>query len=163
MTLSAAKQLWILKRLQSARGLVLREALMKTVEEIGVDRIDEELHQLVPAQHLNTLEAHGDHGISRDLFHELSLLTLGVQLDGSYRVAIGQRAVEAVRSLIENILRERRVKFTWKGRTKTIHFVNAARRSMEIRFASDPDVLVTEYIQGAPRHVLGSPQALAQY
>lgn len=228
MHLSPAKQLWMLKRLQSARGLILRDALQRTVEKVGVRTIDSELHRLVPVHHLTKLGASGlrgeilfavpciirakpsvsgyyrlvlgisgkdygrrgldkwiqvengarndvsdeeisslcevlikmagqllegiSHGISEELFHELALLTLGAQLNGSYRVAVGQQAVAAVRHLVENIVKEKYPEAVTKS--NVVQFTNAAGRLVEIRFGSDPDILVTEYAKGQRRQVL---------
>ncbi|MEW6572267.1 MAG: XcyI family restriction endonuclease [Bacillota bacterium] len=226
---SPAKQLWMINRLASERGRILREALQKTVEQVGVQAIDDELHRMVGSQYLNKLGAYGlrgetlfavpciirarptvsgyyrlvlgmsgkDYGrqgldkwiqvekeessalsdqeisslcesliraaeeliaqidtsnITNDLFHELSLLTLGAQLNGSYRVTIGQQAVAAVRRLIEKIVGQRCREVVIQG--NVIRFANAAGRMVEIRFGSDPDILVTEKIGDQHRQVL---------
>lgn len=91
-------------------------------------------------------------GVSEELFHEMALLTLGAQLDGSYRVMIGQQAVAAMRYIIENILKDKGI--TTSAKDNLIQFTNAAGRLVEIQFGSDPDILVTEYTKGQPRYVL---------
>jgi hypothetical protein len=83
--------------------------------------------------------------LSKELFHELSLLTLGAQLDGGYRTIIGQRAVEQVQSLIEAILRGVSKKAALSK--NEIVFRNNSGREIIIRFGSDPDILILERIR----------------
>lgn len=220
-TLMPMKQMWVVTRLKSERGRVLRDALRETVGKVGVQVIDRELHNLVNADALNKLGAFGLRGevlfavpclikekptisgyyrlvlgisqkeygrrglgkwiriekgesaaisedeiqglcvmlikagerllsalgsmdnVTEDFFHELALLTLGAQLDGSYRVIVGQKAVAVVRELIMDIVKPKNPEgFQEKG--NEIEFNNAANRRVIIRFGSDPDILVSE-------------------
>ncbi|MCL6446814.1 MAG: XcyI family restriction endonuclease [Armatimonadetes bacterium] len=91
--------------------------------------------------------------ITEDFFHELALLTLGAQLDGSYRVIVGQKAVAVVRELIENIVKPKNPS-GFQERESEIEFNNAAGRRVKIRFGSDPDILVSERSGNQYRHLL---------
>lgn len=220
-TLLPIKQMWVINRLRSQRGMVLRDALRETVGKVGVQVIDRELHELVSTDALNKLGAFGLRGevlfaipclikekpaisgyyrlvlgisqkeysrrgldkwirmekgenatisegeiedlctmlikagerllsalasmdnVTEDFFHELALLTLGAQLDGSYRVTVGQKAVAVVRELIMDIVKPKNPD-GFQERGNEIEFTNAANRRVKIRFGSDPDILITE-------------------
>lgn len=92
--------------------------------------------------------------ITEDFFHELSLLTLGAQLDGSYRVIVGQNAVSVIRELIINIIIKPKNPVDFKERKNEIEFCNAAGRRVSVRFGSDPDILVSERSGNQQRHLL---------
>ena len=91
--------------------------------------------------------------VTEDFFYELALLTLGAQLDGSYRVIVGQKAVAVVRKLIENIVKPKNPN-GFQERKNEIEFNNAAGRRVKIRFGSDPDILVSELSGSQCRHLL---------
>ncbi|MCL6612968.1 MAG: XcyI family restriction endonuclease [Peptococcaceae bacterium] len=91
--------------------------------------------------------------ITEELFHELSLITLGSQLDGSYRVIIGQKAVSVIRELIVDIIKEKQLRGLQEKRNE-IKFVNAAGRYVTIKLGSDPDVLISEFSGNQHRHLL---------
>lgn len=225
------KQMWVIGRLKSERGKILRDALREAVGKVGIQAIDKELHALVSRDALNKLGAFGLRGevlfavpclikekpavsgyyrlilgisqkeygrkglgkwveiekgkdtivsesevrdlcvalikagerllsavskkdnITEDFFHELTLLTLGAQLDGSYRVIVGQKAVAVVRELIENIIKPKKPDSLWLKENE-IEFNNAAGRKVRIRFGSDPDILVSEQSGSQERHLL---------
>lgn len=230
-TLTPTKQLWVISRLRSERGRILRDALREAVGRVGVQTIDQELHNLVSADALNKLGAFGLRGevlfavpclikekltlsgyyrlvlgisqkeygrkgldkwvkiekgenlvvsesemrdlcvalikageqllsvvsskdnITEDFFHELALLTLGAQLDGSYRVIVGQKAVAVVRELIEGIIKSKDPD-GFQEKENEIEFNNAAGRRVRIRFGADPDILVSERSGNQYRHLL---------
>ncbi|WP_027356881.1 XcyI family restriction endonuclease [Desulfofundulus thermocisternus] len=225
------KQLWIIGRLKSERGKILRDALKEAVEKVGVQTIDRELHDLVSSSALTKLGAFGLRGeilfavpclikekpsvsgyyrlvlgfsqkeygrkglgkwveiekrknvsvsedeiqelcatlirageqllngvsnrdnITEDFFHELTLLTLGAQLDGSYRGIIGRNAVAVIRDLIMDIIKPRQPG-DFQEKENEIEFNNAAGRRVKIRFGSDPDILISEYSGNQYRHLL---------
>lgn len=225
------KQMWVISRLKSERGKILRDALKEAVGKVGVQAIDRELHDLVDSNALNRLGSFGLRGevlfavpclikekptiagyyrlvlgisqkeygrkglskwikiekgesvavsenevqdlcamfikagerllsafsdqdnISEDFFHELALLTLGAQLDGSYRVIVGQKAVAVVRELIENIIKPKNAN-GFQESANEIQFNNAAGRQVIIRFGADPDILVSERSGSQYRHLL---------
>ncbi|MCL6557955.1 MAG: XcyI family restriction endonuclease [Firmicutes bacterium] len=91
--------------------------------------------------------------ITEDFFHELSLLTLGAQLDGSYRVIVGQNAVSIIRGLIVDIIKPKNPD-GFKERKNEIELYNAAGRKVSVRFGSDPDILVSERSGSQQRHLL---------
>jgi hypothetical protein len=225
------KQLWIITRLRTERGKVLRDALRGAIERVGIQTIDHDLHTLVNKNALNKLGAFGLRGevlfavpclikekltisgyyrlilgisqkeygrkglgkwveiekgksntiseseirnlcvalikageqllsvisnrdnITEDFFHELTLLTLGAQFDGSYRVIVGQKAVAVIRDLIEKIVKPKNPD-SFQERENEIEFNNAAGRQVKIRFGSDPDILVSECSANRYRHLL---------
>jgi hypothetical protein len=106
--------------------------------------------RLIPAG--ETLLREMDQPLSKDLFHELSLLTLGAQLDGGYRTVIGQAGVAEVRRLIEGIVAVGGTGVERKG--SLLAFRNAAGRPVEIRFGADPYVVVTEFMGAVPNKKL---------
>ncbi|BAF60849.1 hypothetical protein PTH_2668 [Pelotomaculum thermopropionicum SI] len=230
-TLILTKQMWVINRLKSERGKILRDALREAVGKVGVQVIDRELHDLVSTSALNKLGTFGLRGevlfavpslikekptisgyyrlvlgisqkeygrkgldkwikiekgesatvsenevrdlcvilieagerllsvfssrdnITEDFFHELTLLTLGAQLDGSYRVIVGQKAVAVIRELIENIIKPKKPD-SFRKKSNEIEFNNAAGRQVRIRFGSDPDILVSERSGNQDRHLL---------
>lgn len=229
-TLIPTKQMWVISRLKSERGKILRDALREAVGKVGIQAIDKELHALVSRDALNKLGAFGLRGevlfavpclikekpavsgyyrlilgisqkeygrkglgkwveiekgkdavseseikdlcaalikagewllsvisskdnVTEDLFHELTLLTLGAQLDGSYRVIVGQKAVAVIRELIGNIIKPKKPD-GFQERGNEIEFNNAAGRRVRIRFGSDPDILVSERSGNQDRHLL---------
>ncbi|MGB9661401.1 MAG: XcyI family restriction endonuclease [Moorellaceae bacterium] len=229
------KQLWVINRLRSERGKLLREALKEAVQKVGIQAIDEELHELVDNNALTHLGSFGLRGemlfpvpclikvkptvsgyyrlvlgisqkeyarkglgkwvrieqgenvtvsaseirelcmtlikageqllnlivskndiadnISEDFFHELALLTFGAQLDGSYRVIIGKKAVDVMRHIIREIVTSKNP-VGFQERKNEIQFTNAAGRQVRIRFGSDPDILASEYSGDSSRQLL---------
>lgn len=225
------KQLWVISRLKSERGKILRDALREAVEKVGVQAIDRELHSLVSTDALNKLGSFGLRGeilfavpclikekltisgyyrlvlgisqkeygrkgldrwiriekgedvpvsedevwdlcralikageqllsavsskdnVTEDFFHELALLTLGAQLDGSYRVIVGQKAAAVIQGLIRDIVKSKNPD-AFQETENGIEFNNAAGRRVRIRFGSDPDILVSEYSRSQYRHLL---------
>ena len=222
MELSVSKQLWIVKRLQTERGKILREALAFAISRVGVRTIDAELAARVDSKYITILAQRGLRGerlfpvpsviravpsvagyyrlllgisgkqyernglgkwlrvergeqvtlsheeiealcgqltslacqllegisadVSDQLLHELTLLTLGAQLDGAYRTVLGQQGAIAVREIILRIIEERSPSGL-RRTSQSIEYTNAAGRRMVVKFGSDPDVQVFE-IQG---------------
>ena len=82
--------------------------------------------------------------ISKNLLHELSLLTLGPQLRGAVSNTIGQAGIESVFHIILDIVRPSVV---MADETYGIIVVeNAAKRRVTIEFSSDPDIVITEKV-----------------
>lgn len=88
--------------------------------------------------------------VSRDLLHELQLLTLGPQFRGSANTKIGDAATQQVFDIIRSIVGDHITEMTRRSMTLT----NAAGRLVLIEFASDPDVHVTEKMSNAVRQIL---------
>lgn len=82
--------------------------------------------------------------ISKNLLHELSLLTLGPQLRGAISNTIGQDGIKSVFQLILAIV-ETSVVMHDEARG-IIVVENAAKRRVTIEFSSDPDIVITEKI-----------------
>lgn len=73
-----------------------------------------------------------------DDVRELPLLTLGAQLDGAYRVAIGESAAQAIFALMGELLRKHVTNTT----ATKIELTDATGMSVTIKRASDPDILI---------------------
>lgn len=86
------------------------------------------------------LDSIEDTAISKQLLNELSLLTLGAQLRGSRNNELGSAATGVVFKLIKNIVLDHIISST----DAEIVLQNAAGREISIRFASDPDIIITE-------------------
>lgn len=86
---------------------------------------------------LNTID---QSAISKQLFSELSLLTLGPQLRGARNNVLGVAATEVVFGIIKTIVSANVVEST----RQEINLINAAGREISIRFAADPDIIITE-------------------
>jgi hypothetical protein len=78
--------------------------------------------------------------ISRDLLDDLTLLTLGPQLRGGANVRKGTQGIEVVFKAIHKIV-EKRAIATGPGK---IELKNAAKRTVLIEFAPDPDIVIRE-------------------
>ena len=78
--------------------------------------------------------------LSRELLHELSLLSLGPQLRGGANNRIGQRAIVVVFELIQEIARASADSIG----PRKIELKNAAGRSVSVEFAPDPDIVLRE-------------------
>jgi len=83
--------------------------------------------------------------LDRQSIHEMTLLTLGPQLRGSFLNLKGQRAVQQVFELIRSIVPEGKRP---AGFQPVIRFPNAAGREITIVFGGDPDVSVREELDG---------------
>lgn len=78
--------------------------------------------------------------LSRDLVHELTLLTLGPQLRGSVLNVFGSRATRRVFELIESMVGSAVV----SSSQKWLKLQNAAGRVVRIDFSNDPDICLRE-------------------
>ncbi|MCX5976090.1 MAG: XcyI family restriction endonuclease [Coprothermobacterota bacterium] len=82
----------------------------------------------------------GVSGLSRDVVHELTLLTLGPQLRGGILNALGSVATRKVFDLIQSLLAAEAVA---EGE-RSLAVRNAAGRSVRIEFSADPDICIRE-------------------
>ena len=90
--------------------------------------------------------------LSRPFLHELSLLTLGSQFQGSYNNIIGNKAAQKLFEIIARVIKAR-VKLESYDE-HVIQLTNSSGRRVIIRLASDPDVLITEQLKTRIRHIL---------
>ena len=82
--------------------------------------------------------------ISKNLLHELSLLTLGPQLRGAISNTIGQDGIKSVFQIILAIVKKSAI---LHDETRGIIVVeNAAKRRVTIEFSLDPDIVITEKV-----------------
>lgn len=117
----------------------------KTLEADG--RLPEKVNLELPSfcESLNQAAAAlvlgiGLEGVSRSLLDDLTLLTFGPQLRGGANVRKGGDATQRVFAIIHAI-----VKRSVKASTATsIEVRNAARRTVLIEFAADPDIIIRE-------------------
>lgn len=84
---------------------------------------------------------------SQALLHELQLLTLGAQLRGSKLNQLGQHATRSVFDLLKSIVSPSARNLT----DRSIRLRNAAGRTVQIEFASDPDIKITEVLKSTER------------
>ena len=78
--------------------------------------------------------------LSREIVHELTLLTLGPQLRGGSLNTLGAEATQRIFDLIHEIVKPK----VEKSGKRRIDVVNAAGRSVRIEFSSDPDICIRE-------------------
>jgi XcyI-like restriction endonuclease len=83
-----------------------------------------------------------DGGITQQDVHQLPLLMLGAQLDGSWRTRIGQAATRDVFESLKQIIKDRNHTYVELGDSLTL--TNRADRTVTIALAADPDVVITE-------------------
>ncbi len=88
------------------------------------------------------LEGIGQDRISRELFDDLSLLTLGPQLRGGANVKKGLAGIIDVFQAIHEIVQHAATHST----ASRIELLNAAGRVVLIEFAPDPDIVIREEI-----------------
>lgn len=97
------------------------------------------------------LEGVGVERVSRHLLDDLTLLTLGPQLRGGANVRRGSDATLKVFEIIHAIVK-RAVRTAGANH---IEVRNAARRTVLIEFAADPDIIIREQMgQGALRNII---------
>lgn len=89
--------------------------------------------------------------VSVEFIRDLQLLTLGSQLRGSRLNEIGKAAVIRVFQRIREAIADSAV---MEQSETTIRLRNAAGRVVTIAFASDPDIAVTERLNGSNREIL---------
>jgi hypothetical protein len=94
------------------------------------------------------VEALGD--ISLGTVFELQLLTLGPQFKGSGNVKVGQNAIETFFTLLRSLLSP--YSPTVKGRS--LAFRNDSKLTVLVRLASDPDVSITQELEGEERKLV---------
>jgi hypothetical protein len=82
----------------------------------------------------------GLHRITRDLLDDLTLLTLGPQLRGGFKVKKGTAGIETVFQAIHKIVK----KHCMSSTPQKIELKNAAKRIVLIEFAPDPDIIIRE-------------------
>ena len=80
--------------------------------------------------------------ITKELLDDLTLLTLGPQLQGSRNTRIGKAANEVVFQIIERIVHHALSRST----ATKLELTNASGRPVSIAFSADPDISVTEEI-----------------
>lgn len=78
--------------------------------------------------------------LSRDVVHELTLLTLGPQLRGGALNRLGSRATQRVFDLISSLAAPAII----TSSQRSIEMRNAAGRTVRVEFASDPDICIRE-------------------
>jgi hypothetical protein len=129
---------------------VLRFRVMEVAGRIG--KLDDaDIEELCVAMNLAAAEALSlPVAFGETLVHELQLLTLGPQFRGSKLNRIGQVAATQVLGL----LRAECAKAIASSSATRLELVNRARRRVTVEFASDPDIAVTEMVNGRSRHVL---------
>lgn len=115
------------------------------MEEKGVIpvKLDPELPALCSgfaARASEFLRLVGIERVSATLLEELTLLTLGPQLRGSYNTQIGQLANNAVFQIIESIVGHAVQRKT----VSSLEILNASGRLVDIRFSADPDISIVE-------------------
>lgn len=82
----------------------------------------------------------------RDNVSDLPLMTLGAQLDGSWRTRIGSAATEVVFDALKNVVR--RSRHSYNEDARSISIVNAAGRTIIAELSADPDVVIKEHMGG---------------
>lgn len=89
--------------------------------------------------------------LSVHLLNELSLLTLGAQLRGSRNNTLGASASRIIFDIIERIVENNIIHIT----DAEMLLKNAAGRETSIRFAADPDIIITEkFVSGRERNLV---------
>lgn len=82
--------------------------------------------------------------VTAALLNDLTLLTLGAQLRGGANVRKGNAGIVIVFNVIQDIVRPAIINATQERR---IAIKNAAKRTVTIEFASDPDIVIREEIR----------------
>lgn len=91
------------------------------------------------------IHAIGRNGL-RDNVSELPLMTLGAQLDGSWRTRIGAAATEMVFEALKDVVRGSGREYSEDSHS--ISMMNAAGRTVVIELSADPDVAIREHMGG---------------
>lgn len=89
-----------------------------------------------------------DGGITALDVEQLPLLTLGTQLEGSWRNQIGQTATKDVFAAIKEIIEARGTAYLEPEGGKSLTLMNSAGRKITVALAADPDVVVIEEVDG---------------
>jgi XcyI restriction endonuclease len=82
--------------------------------------------------------------------HELQLMTLGAQFRGSGNVRVGQDAIDQFFNLLSVLVEPYNP--TIKGRKMSLK--NDSKLPVEVRFASDPDVSITQQLKSQQRKLV---------
>jgi len=127
----------------------------KTMEAKGYlsARTGEQLTEFCKALNLVAamlVEGIGLDRVSRNLLDDLTLLTFGPQLRGGANVRRGSDATLKVFEIIHDIVRKA-VKATTANH---IEVRNAARRTVLIEFAADPDIIIRERMTKGLRNII---------
>ncbi len=107
---------------------------LTTRQEVHFNAVCKALNGLI-ADLVIPLKSH----FSIDDIHDLPLLQLGAQLDGAYRVKIGEVASQEVFKVITEILH----KHVKQATPKRIELIDATRTNVRIVCSSDPDIEIT--------------------
>jgi hypothetical protein len=93
----------------------------------------------------------GDGYLTPNLLHDLTLLTLGPQLRGGANVRRGTAAIRIAFEAIKEIISDS----ITSVQNNRISVVNAAKRTVAIEFAADPDIVIREQMgKGSVRQVV---------
>lgn len=104
----------------------------------------EELCKAMIAAACDLVEGIGPERLSRNLLDDLALLTLGPQLRGGRNNKIGIAATAKVFEVIHDIVKAAAT----SAEANKIAIKNAAGRDVFIEFASDPDIIIREEMNG---------------
>lgn len=137
------------KEFYDRTGAVFRG--FRPMEERGVIPVDRDRE--IPALCQSLIETaalllDGLESLSPQVLHELQVLTAGPTFRGSRNTDLGKAAVGLVFNLIRSLINERYEPVV--DETK-IRIVNAAGRIVQILFAADPDIAITEHTGQTPR------------
>ena len=88
--------------------------------------------------------------LTADMIRDLQVLTVGAQLRGSENNRIGRDSTQQIYSLFENIFDA----YIRDKTKRTIIIENDSRRKVMIKFASDPDVQITQSLENGTRPIL---------
>ena len=88
-----------------------------------------------------------DHLHNADLFHELSLLTLGSQYRGGANNQRGAAGIKTVFEIIRSIIAESVV----SAGDSALEVENAAKKRVSIALAADPDIFITSHLPSGKR------------
>lgn len=87
-----------------------------------------------------------DNSLNKSFLDDLALLTLGPQLRGGANVKKGARGIvvvfEAIKEIVKGHIRN--------ATPRVIEIKNAAKRTVLIEFAPDPDIIIRERLSNAP-------------
>ena len=87
-------------------------------------------------------------GITPKDVEQLPLLLLGTQFDGSWRNLIGQRATREVFDAMKSVIQLADVDVHESEKGDTLTFLNRSNRKITLALAADPDVVITEDVDG---------------
>lgn len=113
------------------------------ISEKSNGQIDE-LCRAINAAAARLAEGIGPERLTRELLDDLSLLTIGPQFRGRANVRKGDSAIVQVFDIIHAIVK----KAATTTSASRIEIRNAARRTVLIEFAPDPDIIIREKMKG---------------